>query len=154
MAIIVRKPRCKDVDSLYALIRAGVEQGVLLPRSRVKLFTVLRDFFVLEDEENGAIAGCCSLSIMWEDLAEVRSLYVGDAYRRQGLGQRLVRACIDEAAELGLEKVFCLTYQTEFFATMGFTELPKESLPQKIWTDCVHCPKFPNCDEVAMIRSA
>lgn len=138
---------------MHALIMAGAEKGLLLPRTRAQLFTAMRDFFVLADSETGEIAGCCALAIIWEDLAEVRSLYVSDAYRRQGLGHKLVQACMEDAVALGITRVFTLTYQTAFFKNAGFTEVPKESLPQKIWTDCIHCPKFPNCDEVALIRS-
>ena len=151
--LTLRKAHCKDITAMHAMILAGAEKGLLLPRSRAQLYIALRDFFVLADDATGEVAGCCALAIIWEDLAEVRSLYVSDAYRRQGLGHRLVEACREEAASLGITQVFTLTYQTEFFRGAGFTEVPKETLPQKIWTDCIHCPKFPNCDEVALIRS-
>ena len=153
MGVLLGKAHSDDVPAMHALVVAGAEKGLLLPRSRGQLFVAMRDFFVLKDEESGDVAGCCALAIIWENLAEVRSLYVAEAYRRRGLGQILVQACLDEAASLGITRVFTLTYQTEFFSGSGFTEVPKETLPQKIWTDCVHCPKFPNCDEVAMIRS-
>lgn len=153
MALTLRKAHGSDVPAMHALISAGAEKGLLLPRTRAQVFTALRDFFILADKETGAVAGCCALAIIWEELAEVRSLYVADEYRRQGLGHKLVHACIDEARGLGITQVFTLTYQTQFFEGAGFTVVPKESLPQKIWTDCINCPKFPNCDEVALIRS-
>lgn len=153
MALELRKPHSRDIPSMHALIVAGAEKGLLLPRTRAQLFTAMRDFFVLADSATGEIAGCCALAVIWEDLAEVRSLYVSDDYRRQGLGHKLVYACMEDAASLGITRVFTLTYQTAFFERAGFTEVPKETLPQKIWTDCIHCPKFPNCDEVALIRS-
>ena len=153
MSLELRKAHSKDVTAMHAMVVAGAEKGLLLPRSRGQIFTALRDFFVLADTDSGKIAGCSALAIIWENLAEVRSLYVSDEYRRQGLGHRLVKACLEEAVSFGITQVFTLTYQTDFFAAAGFAEVPKETLPQKIWTDCIHCPKFPNCDEVAMIRS-
>lgn len=153
MGLVLRKAHGKDVAPMHSLIVAGAEKGLLLPRSRGQLFTALRDFFVLADEDTGDVAGCCALAIIWENLAEVRSLYVADTHRRQGLGQKLVNACLDDAASFGITQVFTLTYQTAFFKSLGFAEVPKETLPQKIWTDCIHCPKFPNCDEIALIRS-
>lgn len=151
--LTLRKAHSKDIAAMHAMIVAGAEKGLLLPRSRAQLFIAMRDFYVLADDATGEIAGCCALALIWENLAEVRSLYVSDNYRRQGLGHKLVAACIEEAASLGFSQVFTLTYQTDFFRGAGFAEVPKESLPQKIWTDCIHCPKFPNCDEIAMIRS-
>lgn len=153
MSLVLRKAHGSDVAAMHALIMAGAEKGLMLPRTRAQLYTALRDFYVFADEENGAIGGCCALAIIWEELAEIRSLYVSEDYRRQGLGLRLVEACLKEAAAIGIAQVFTLTYQTKLFETAGFTEVPKESLPQKIWTDCINCPKFPNCDEVALIRS-
>lgn len=150
---ILRKALVKDVDALYGLLLEGTRLGVILPRSKAQIFTALRDFYVLEDPESGDIAGCCALALIADGLAEVRSLYVSEKHRRKGLGQILVAACVDDAVALGFARVFTLTYQTDFFATLGFSDIPKESLPQKIWTDCIQCPKFPNCDENAMIRS-
>lgn len=147
-----RKAHGKDVPHIEALLAEGAEKGLLLPRSRAQLYAVLRDFFVLDDPETGKVVGCGALAVIWENMAEVRSLYVAETHRRRGLGHILVKACLDEAASFGITRVFTLTYQTEFFAKAGFVETPKEMLPQKIWTDCIHCPKFPNCDEVAMIR--
>ena len=153
MGVVLRKAHGSDVAAMHALVVAGAEKGLLLPRSRSQLFTALRDFFVLADEDTGEIAGCCALAIIWEYLAEVRSLYVADKFRRLGYGHILVKACLEDAVSLGMTQVFTLTYETTFFQGAGFTEVPKETLPQKIWTDCIHCPKFPNCDEIAMIRA-
>ena len=153
MGFTVRKAHSGDVVAMHAMMMDGAAKGLLLPRSRNQMYTAMRDFFVVVDEDDGAIAGCSALALIWENMAEVRSLYVAEDYRRKGLGHRLVKACLEDAAALGFHQVFTLTYQTEFFSGLEFVEVPKESLPQKIWTDCVHCPKFPNCDEVAMIRS-
>ena len=153
MSMVLRRAHSRDVALMHALLVAGAEKGLLLPRSRAQLFTALRDFCVLADEKTGEIAGCCALAVIWEGLAEVRSLYVADAFRRRGYGHTLVNACLEDAASLGITQIFTLTYETAFFRGVGFAEISKESLPQKIWTDCIHCPKFPNCDEIAMIRS-
>lgn len=149
----LRKALGRDVPQMYGLLMAGAEKGLLLPRSKAQLFTALRDFFVVEERETGILAGCCALAIIADGLAEVRSLFVSEAYRRKGIGHILVKACLEDAAFFGFTRVFTLTYQTEFFAALGFQKVPKETLPQKIWTDCIHCTKFPNCDEIAMIRS-
>jgi len=153
MGLVLRKAQSRDIIPMHSLIMAGAEKGLLLPRSRGQLFTALRDFFVLANEATAEVAGCSALALIAEGLAEVRSLYVADSYRRQGLGHKLVSACLEDAVAYGISRVFTLTFETTFFAGLGFAEVPKESLPQKIWTDCIHCPKFPNCDEIAMIRS-
>lgn len=152
MALQMRKAHTKDVPGIHALLMAEANKGLLLARPLSQIYHSLRDFFVLEDDENGALVGCCALAIAWEKMAEVRSLAVAEAYRRRGLGQQLVKACLEDAVGFGVTQVFTLTYQREFFDKAGFHEIAKETLPQKIWTDCINCPKFPNCDETAMIR--
>jgi len=149
---VLRKALMRDVQNIHALLMESARQGLLLPRSLNQIYTCLRDFFVLDAGEGAPLVGCCALALMWENMAEVRSLMVTEAYRRQGLAVRLLNACLEDAAGLGVTNVFALTYQVKFFANAGFMEVAKESLPQKIWTDCIHCPKFPNCDETAMVR--
>jgi amino-acid N-acetyltransferase len=114
----------------------------------------MRDYFVYAQPEAEAIVGACALHICWENLAEIRSLCVEESQRRRGLGYDLVKACMDEAKDLGVERLFVLTYRNDFFGRFGFEGVEKTELPQKIWTDCVKCPKFPLCDEVAMIAHA
>lgn len=121
----------------------------MIPRSLNELYETLRDFFVCED--SGGVRGVCALHIMWEDLAEIRSLAVEKKYQRRGIGKNLVKQCLKEANELGLKKIFALTYHPEFFRKLGFLDVDKASLPQKIWGDCLHCHKFPECDEHAVI---
>jgi amino-acid N-acetyltransferase len=123
----------------------------MLPRSLAELYDNMRDYVVYEDRETGKVAGACALHICWEDLAEIRSLCVVEAGRHRGVGGELVRACMEEAKEFALRRLFVLTYRHSFFRRLGFEEVEKRELPQKIWTDCVKCPKFPLCDEVAMI---
>ncbi len=150
MAIVLRKAHTRDVTGIHALLMDESNRGILLPRSLSQIYTCLRDFFVAE--EDGKLIGCCALAIAWERMAEVRSLFVAEGHRRSGVGMRLVKSCLEEAATFGVVQVFTLTYQWEFFANAGFREIAKELLPQKIWTDCINCPKFPNCDEIAMIQ--
>ncbi len=152
MNITIRKAHANDVKALHALMMKGSEQGLLLPRSLYQIQICLRDFFVADRGGDDPVVGCSALAMMGDTMAEVRSLFVSEEMRGQGLGSKLVQACLEEAATFGMTEVFTLTYQTALFGRMGFKELPKESLPHKIWTVCINCPKFPNCDEVAMIR--
>ncbi len=147
--IYLRKARIQDVRTIHALLMDCSKQGLLLPRSYNQLYSHLRDFFVLAQDQ-GAILGCCALSITWEELAEVRSLAVATECRGQGWGRRLVEACLSDAITLGIFRVFTLTYQTHFFERLGFQVVSKDNLPQKVWAECLHCPKFPDCDEIAM----
>jgi amino-acid N-acetyltransferase len=148
--VYVRKARIGDVRAIHGLLMDCSRQGLLLPRSFSQLYSHLRDFFVLSPDKDGAVQGCCALSIAWEDLAEVRSLAIAPGLRGQGWGRRMVDACLSDAVTLGIFRVFTLTYQTLFFERLGFKVVNKESLPQKVWADCLHCPKFPDCDEIAM----
>jgi len=122
----------------------------LLPRSLSELYARVRDFFVAEDD--GRVIGCAALKIIWDDLSEIASLAVKLEYQRKGIGRQLVEACLEEAKSLGLPRTFVLTYETAFFERLGFKVVDKSIFPQKIWVDCLKCPKFPNCDEVAMVR--
>lgn len=148
--IEVRKARIRDIREIHGLLLPFAAEGRLLPRSLSELYSRMRDFFVAED--NGAIVGCAALKIIWDDLSEIASLAVKMEYQRRGIGKRLVEACIDEAKMLGLPRSFVLTYETAFFERMGFRIVDKSIFPQKIWVDCLKCPKFPDCDEVAMVR--
>ena len=140
-----------DVKGIHALLLAAAGSGQLLPRSLSDVYKHIRDFFVLHDG-GGNVAGCCALAVVWEDLAEIRSLFLREELRGQGFGRVLVDACLEDARELGITRVFTLTYKTGFFNKIGFEEVGKDVLPQKIWADCIHCPKFPDCDEIAMQR--
>ena len=121
----------------------------MLPRSLNDLYDNLRDYFVLEDE--GRVAGCCGLHVTWVDLAEVKSLVVQDHLQGKGYGKELMNACLAEAGDLGVPRVFALTYKPEFFERAGFRRADKSELPHKVWSDCIHCPKFPDCGEEALI---
>lgn len=145
----VRKARIGDVDRIHALVAAHAREQLLLARSRSELYESLRDYFVAEAPD-GTVVGCGGLEIAWADLAEVKSLTVDAPWQGRNVGRRIVEACLAEARSLGIRRVFCLTYQTEFFQKLGFRQIPKEELPHKIWSTCINCPKFPDCDEVSM----
>ena len=146
----IRKATIQDVPEMQKLIRVFAERGELLPRSLNQLYENIRDFSVLEDDRR--ILGTCALHVNWGDLAEVMALTVEDSCQGKGLGRELVNRCLSEAAELGISRVFALTYKPDFFAKLGFRQIDKSELPQKVWTECIHCVKFPDCGEVAVIR--
>ena len=152
MNMLVRRAMVADIKGIHAVLMKAASSALLLPRSLSQLYAHCRDFHVLE-AGGGGIAGCCALSIVWDDLAEIRSLFLDETLRGCGLGRELVDVCLEEARTLGIRRVFTLTYQTAFFSRLGFAEVGKDVLPQKIWADCIHCPKFPECDEIAMLRT-
>jgi len=144
----IRKARMADIEAIFALVTAYSRRQILLPRSRADLYESLREFQVAD--RNGEVVGCAALAIQWENLAEIKSLAVREAEQGTGVGRRLVEACLAEARTLGIGRVFALTSRPGFFERLGFGGIPKETLPHKIWTDCVRCPKFPDCDEEAV----
>lgn len=148
-SIKVRKARMGDVPFIHAMVNRFAVQGEMLGRSRSEIYECLRDFFITE--ENGEVTGCAALHLNWEDLAEVRSLAVSPDSQGKGLGAVLVQACVEEAVLLGIAKVYALTYRPGFFEKLGWSRVDKETLPNKIWGDCLKCPQFPNCDEDAVI---
>lgn len=144
----IRKANLKDAEIIHNLVNNYADQGLMLSRPRSMIYEYIRDFFVAEVE--GDIVGAGGLHILWEDLAEVRALAVKDTMACQGIGRMIVEHCLEEARDLGLPKVFTLTYQPGFFEKLGFTVVSKENMPQKVWRECISCPKFPNCDEICM----
>jgi amino-acid N-acetyltransferase len=149
---MLRKAKTGDVKTIHRMINLSSSEGEILPRSLVDIYNSLRDFYVYIDDANGEIVGICAMHIFWENLAEIRSLFVDHRYRKQGIGKKLVEACISEAITLDLYRIFTLTYQKGFFEKIGFHETDRVSLPEKIWSDCFKCPKYPDyCDEAAMI---
>ena len=146
---MVRRARLSDAKEIQSLVNRLAKEEALLPLSLSSIFEHIRDFLVVE--EDGKIIGCCALHIIWEDIAEIRSLAVEKEEQHKGYGVSLINSALKEAQELGLKKVFCLTTKPEFFKKLGFKEISKKSLPHKIWKDCIECSKFPECDEVALI---
>ncbi|MFH1650711.1 MAG: N-acetyltransferase [Chloroflexota bacterium] len=145
----IEKATIADVPLIHQLINDFAGKGEMLARPMSEIYESIRDFFVVK--EDGRVIGCASLHVSWADLAEVRSVAVAREYQHQGVGDLLVKACLDEAAGLGIPTVFCFTYQPAFFQRHRFANVDKMELPRKVWTDCYRCPKFPNCDETALI---
>lgn len=145
----LRKATIGDVPNVHRLINTLADRGDMLPRALSDIYENLRDYYVIEN--GGRVVACCALHICWEDLAEVRSLAVEEEYRRQGLGRALVTQCIAEARSLGVRTLFALTLRPAFFEYCGFRRVDVAALPRKVWGECFHCPKFPNCDEVALV---
>lgn len=149
---MLRKARVDDVKTIHRMINISAEKGEILPRSLMDIYGSLRDFFVYFDESQQAVAGICAMNIIWENLAEIRSLYVEEGHRKKGIARKLVEACISEAITLGFFRMFTLTNRPEFFKRIGFKEVDRSTLSEKIWSDCFRCSKYPEyCDEVAMI---
>jgi len=148
---MIRKARIPDVPVIQKMLVEFAKEGKLLARSLSELYTNLRDMYVAVDGECGKVTGCCSLHIVWEDLAEIRSLAVSESHQGKGLGRRLVESCVTEGRDLGIARLFTLTYEAAFFERVGFQIVDKNVFPQKIWADCLHCPKFPECDEIALV---
>jgi amino-acid N-acetyltransferase len=146
---MIRKARIGDVKEIQKLLTSYASRGEMLSRSLSELYDSLRDFYIFEAD--GKVLGTSALHIVWEDLAEVRSVAVAEDAGRRGIGSQVVGACLDEARALGLKRLFCLTYKPDFFAKFGFVVVDKSELPHKVWGDCIKCVKFPDCDEIAMI---
>jgi len=148
---MIRKASINDVRSMHGILTHYAAKGLLLGRSLSDLYAQLRDFIIVEDDETRAVVGTCSLRICWEDIAEIRSLAVREDYHGRDLGRKMVEACIKESRDLGLKKLFVLTYVPAFFEKMGFHPVDKSILPHKVWGDCIKCVKFPDCDEEALM---
>jgi len=147
---MLRRAKIKDVPEIVQLINYYAQKGQMLGLSRISVYNSLRNFVVIERDNR--IAGVGGLSIIWKDLGEVRSLAIVPEMHGKGLGRRIVESLIVEAREMELPKVFTLTYQPGFFEKLGFSLIDKKELPHKVWKDCINCPKFPDCDEIALIR--
>ena len=145
----IEKARISDTTEMHQLINHFADKGEMLARSLSEIYENIRDYFVVREGE--PVIACAALHVNWADLAEIKSVAVAEDSQLKGIGDRLVKACLQEARELGIGTVFCLTYKPAFFEKLGFSQIDKMGLPQKVWTECYRCPKFPNCDEVALI---
>jgi len=148
--IKVDRARVSDAPSMHQMIGHFADKGEMLPRALSEIYEDIRDYFVVRKE--GQVVACVALHVTWVDLAEIRSLAVDEQEQNQRIGSLLVQACLEEAKELGIPRVFCLVRKPAFFERHGFQLIDKMELPQKVWVECYRCPKFPNCDEVALIR--
>ncbi|AHF09690.1 MULTISPECIES: N-acetyltransferase [Dehalobacter] len=147
--VTYRHAKLSDVEDIISLINYYAEQGLMLPRTRSALYEGIREVIVAVEDDR--IVGTGALHITWDDLAEIRALAVEESYRGKGLGRKIVELLLEEAKELHCPKVFTLTYQVDFFKHMGFEITEKDSMPHKVWKECINCVKFPNCDENALI---
>jgi len=148
MDIEIVKPKLCNAQGIKKLLDHYSKQQIVLPKSIVDIYEKIRSFWVACDGDE--VVGCVALQFFWGDLAEVRSLAVREDYKGYGIGKRLVQKAIEDARSFEVEKVFALTYITDFFKKLGFISIDKEQLPQKIWTECINCQHFPNCDEDAV----
>ena len=144
------KATIQDAPQIQQLINSFADKGEMLARPLSEIYENIRDFFVVRD--GSQVIACAAIHVNWSDLAEIKSVAVAEEFQRKGVGNRLINACLKEAKTLGIPKVFCLTYKPDFFGTLGFNAVEKMTLPHKVWNECYRCPKFPNCDEVAMER--
>ncbi len=148
---MIRKAKISDIKQIQNLINAFAKKDLMLPRSLNELYENIRDFWVAE--ENKKVIACCALHISWDDLAEIKSLAVAKNRRGRGIGKELVLICLNEAIALGAKRVFALSYKPEFFQKLGFRKIKNSELPHKIWAECINCCKFPNCQEVALLKN-
>jgi amino-acid N-acetyltransferase len=148
--ILARKAEIQDAQAIHDLINLYAQRGEMLPRTMGEVFENLRDFFVVRPEHE--LMGCVALHIVWSDLAEIKSLAVPEDVQTKGLGSLLVEKAVEEARDIGLERVFALTYRPAFFERLGFVQADVMTLPRKVWNECYRCPKFPSCNEIALVR--
>lgn len=147
---MIRRATIHDVPRIHEIVNSHAELGKMLFKSYAELYENLRDFAVYE--KDGRVVGVVGLAIIWSDLAEIRSLAVDVIHQGMGIGKQLVRWTIEEARRLQIRKLMSLTYEQQFFEKLGFEVVDKDSLPLKVWTDCVKCPKRDGCDEIAMVH--
>lgn len=146
----IRKAKTADVNHIKKLVNSFAGEGRMLPISINQIYDRLRNFWVIE--LNGKIIGCGALKIVWKDLGEIRSIAILKKHQKKGYGNMLVYKLLKEAETLELKKVFVLTYVPVFFEKLGFERIMKSKLPHKVWSDCINCPKFPRCDETALLK--
>jgi amino-acid N-acetyltransferase len=149
---MIRKATIQDVKSIHALLQEYGKKEELLARPLSELYDHIRDFSVHMDEHNHQLIGCCALQFCWEDLAEIRSLAVLPEHLGKNIGTKLAETVLQEAKSFNVKKVFTLTYKPDFFTKFGFIQIERSDLPLKIWADCIICVKFPDCDEIAMMK--
>lgn len=150
---MIRKALLSDVKTIHKIISGQARYGHVLARAMTDLYAQIRDFTVIVDDTSGEIIGCGALRIVWEDLAEIRSVAVRSSFQKTGLGSSLINALVEEADSMDIRRVFVLTYRVGLFERLGFQQMDKNMLPHKIWADCINCPKFPECDEIALVRN-
>ncbi len=147
---MIRKATLEDIKDIQELINCYAKKDEMLPRSLNELYENIRDFFVYE--KGGKVLGCVALHVTWEDLAEIKSLAVFEAKQKQKIGTSLVKAAFEDAEKLKVKSIFALTYVPAFFEKLGFKRVGHSQLPHKIWSECIKCVKFPDCQEIALVK--
>ena len=150
MTYKIQKAELSQAKKIHSLIKESAAEDKMLPRALGEVYESIRDFFTVTDSETGDVIGCCALQIAWDNLAEIRSLAVEKKEMGKGIGKALIESCIEEAKKMKIKRVFALTYVTELFMKAGFEMISKDELPHKVWTVCIKCHKFPDCDEQAV----
>ena len=148
--VSIRKAGIADCGPILKLVNELALLQILLPRSPASVIENIRDFFVAEVD--GRLVGCGALHVVWTDLAEIRSIAVDPTIQKAGIGRRLIDMMVAEAEALGIPKLFAFTYVQNFFEKVGFHVVEHGRLPHKVFNECLHCPKFTACDEIAMER--
>ena len=143
------RPQITDVEAVKELIDAYSADGITIPRSYNYLYQNLRDFIVCKAGDE--IAGCCSIHLVWEDLAEVKSLAIKKEFQNRGIGARLVKKCVLDAKGFGAARIYALTKAPQFFEKLGFKRAAREDLPTKVWGECINCMRYYKCDETAVV---
>ncbi len=146
---MIRKATLDEATAMQQLINAAARRGQMLNRALSEIYENIRDYYVAVERRR--IVGVCGMHVKWEDLAEIKSLVVAPSRQQKGLGRQLVEACIAEGLEMGVRRFYALTYVADFFKKLGFKQVRRERLPQKVWSECIRCHKFPDCDEVALL---
>lgn len=146
----IRPAKVTDVKEIHKLVEYYANNKEMLHRSLNSIYENIQEYVIVEDKE-GAIAACGALHVSWEDLAEIKALAVAEKYKKQGLGKKIVHQLQKNAEELGVSKVFALSFKPDFFIKLGYKVIPKETLPHKIWSECINCHLFPDCGEVPLL---
>jgi amino-acid N-acetyltransferase len=149
---MINKAKIENAKGIQKLITFYAEKDFMLPRSLNEIYENIRDYWIWQ--ENDKILGCAAMHVVgWNDLGEIKSLAVDAEYHKKGIGKKLITSCLEEAKNLGIKKVFVLTFIPDFFKKLEFVEIDKKEFPHKIWAECCNCPKFPDCKEVALVKT-
>lgn len=148
---MIKKARIEDIKQIQSLINSFASKDLMLPRSLNELYENLRDFWIVK--EGNKVIGCAALHVSWIDYAEIKSVAVAKNKQGKGIGRELISACLTEAKELGAKRIFVLTYKPEYFKKFGFKRIRNSQLPHKIWAECINCCKFPDCKEIALLKT-
>jgi len=150
MSYKIKRAKLSHAKKIHELVKEAAAKDILLPRALGEIYEAIRSFFVAIDDDTDAVIGCSSLQIAWDNLSEIRSLVVKEEEMGKGIGKALIASCIEDAQKMEIGRVFALTYVTELFIKIGFEKISKDELPHKVWTVCIKCHKFPDCDEQAV----